>query len=286
MIFDAVLDAVLDSLKTLPYLFVAFLMMEALEHHAADKMNSCLIRTRHLGPLVGALLGCIPQCGFSIMASNLYAGGVLSLGTLMAVYLATSDEALIILLSGRAPVKSILLILLAKVIIAVIAGYAVMLVMRLQRRGDIHHRQIGDLCRDDDCHCHDDNAGLLKPALHHTAKVFGFILIFTLALNLLMALAGFESLASLFLADSVLQPLLAGLIGLIPNCAASILLTQLYLEGILSFGAVTAGLGTAAGLGLVVLFRVNRDRRESVMITGLLYVIASAAGMVLHLIGI
>lgn len=284
MIFDIVLDGVLDSLKTLPFLFVAFLLMEALEHHASEKMNEWLLKTHKLGPLVGAVLGCIPQCGFSIMASDLYSGGVLSLGTLLAVYLATSDEALIIMFSGSAAMNDILAIIAVKVIIGIVAGYGIMLVMKVLRVNDSYRKNIGDLCRDDDCHCHDENAGLLKPTLHHTLKIFAFILGFTVLLNLILELVGFDSLATVFLADSVWQPFLAAVIGLIPNCASSVMLTQLYIEGILSFGSVIAGLGTAAGLGLVVLFKVNKNRKESLFIVGLLYAIAVVSGIIIQFI--
>ena len=285
MISDALLDAVLDCVKMLPFLFAAFLLLEALEHHVSEKMNDALARTRALGPLVGSLLGCVPQCGFSILASNFYAGGVISLGTLLSVYLATSDEALVILISGAAPAGRILMIIAAKIAIGLTAGYLVMAVMRLLRiRDRSEKKDIGDLCRDESCGCHDEHAGLLKPALNHTVKIFLFIFVFTLILNIVLELIGLEHLSRILLADSLFQPFLAALIGLIPNCAASVILTQLYMEGILSFGAVVAGLGSSAGLGLVVLFRVNRDRKEDLIILALLYGIAVLSGIILQVI--
>ena len=285
MISDALLDAVLDCVKMLPFLFAAFLLLEALEHHVSEKMNDALARTRALGPLVGSLLGCVPQCGFSILASNFYAGGVISLGTLLSVYLATSDEALVILISGAAPAGRILMIIAAKIAIGLIAGYLVMAVMRLLRiRDRSEKKDIGDLCRDESCGCHDEHAGLLKPALNHTIKIFLFIFVFTLILNIVLELIGLEHLSRILLADSLFQPFLAALIGLIPNCAASVILTQLYMEGILSFGAVVAGLGSSAGLGLVVLFRINRDRKEDLIILALLYGIAVLSGIILQVI--
>ena len=285
MFLDALIDALLDCVKMLPFLFAAFLLLEALEHRVSERMESALMRTRRFGPLVGALLGCVPQCGFSILASNFYAGGVISLGTLLSVYLATSDEALVILISGAAPAGSILAVIAAKIVIGAAAGYLVMGGMHLLRiRDRSQQKDIGDLCRDESCGCHDENAGLLKPALNHTVKIFGFIFVFTLALNLLLELVGLEHLSRILLTDSVLQPVLAALIGLIPNCAASVILTQLYVEGILSFGSVVAGLGSSAGLGLVVLFRVNRDRREDLIILGLLYGLAVISGIILQII--
>lgn len=285
MFLDALIDALLDCVKMLPFLFAAFLLLEALEHRVSERMESALMRTRRFGPLVGALLGCVPQCGFSILASNFYAGGVISLGTLLSVYLATSDEALVILISGAAPAGSILAVIAAKIVIGAAAGYLVMGGMHLLRiRDRSQQKDIGDLCRDESCGCHNENAGLLKPALNHTVKIFGFIFVFTLALNLLLELVGLEHLSRILLTDSVLQPVLAALIGLIPNCAASVILTQLYVEGILSFGSVVAGLGSSAGLGLVVLFRVNRDRREDLIILGLLYGLAVISGIILQII--
>ncbi|MBQ0059675.1 MAG: arsenic efflux protein, partial [Lachnospiraceae bacterium] len=253
-LLDVFLDAGWDCLKMLPFLFPAFLLMEALEHHGADKMNIWLKRTGAFGPLVGSCLGIVPQCGFSVIASEFYAGGVISLGTLLAVYLSTSDEALIILLSGLNNGGWILKIVLAKIIIGVIAGYLVMIVMRLLRINR-SGKDIGDLCRDDNCGCKEEDAGILKPALYHTVKIWIFLFVFTLILDLVLELVGFQSLAKVLLHNSVFQPLFAALLGLIPSCASSILLTDLFLEGILSFGSVVAGLSTAAGLGLVVLFR-------------------------------
>ena len=284
MLLDAVLDAVIDCVKMLPFLFAAFLLLEALEHHVSERMNDALAKTRALGPLVGSLLGCVPQCGFSILASNFYAGGVISLGTLLSVYLATSDEALVILLSGTAGAGEIFRIIAAKIVIGLIAGYLVMGVMRALRIKDrSSKKEIGDLCRDESCGCHDEHAGILKPALKHTAKIFAFILVFTLILNIVLEFAGIEHLSRILLNNSVFQPVLAALIGLIPNCAASVILTQLYVEGLLSFGSVIAGLGSSAGLGLVVLFRINRDRREDLIILALLFGIAALSGILIQL---
>ena len=284
-ILDAIWDGLIDCLKMLPFLFLAFLLLEVLEHRAAEKMNRLLRKTEKAGPAVGALLGCVPQCGFSVLASNFYAGGMISLGTLMAVFLATSDEALIILISGAAPADKILWMILAKILIGILFGYLIMLVMHLFR---IHtdRRKIGDkcgnLCREDDCGCHDEKAGLLKPALKHTAKIFLFLLVFTIALNVLLEVVGLDKISGLLLTDSPFQPVLAALIGLIPNCASSVILTQLYVQGVLSFGAAIAGLCSSAGLGLVVLFRMNKSRSENVIILGLLFGISVLSGVILQ----
>lgn len=280
MLIDVLADAALDCLKDLPFLFSAFLLLEALEHHVSDKMNRALAGAGGAGPLIGAALGCVPQCGFSIMASDLYAGGVISLGTLLAVYLSTSDEALIILLSNTGYLADVGLLILTKIVIGIIAGYSVMVLMRAfgNRRSSLT-KDIGHIC--DHCGCH-EHGGILKPALRHTGEVILFLFVFTFLLNLLLELIGMENLSGLFLSESIFQPALAALIGLIPNCAASVILTQLYIDGVISFGSAVAGLCSAAGLGLVVLYRINRNLKENLTITGLLYVIAIVAGMLIQ----
>ena len=278
---DTILDAVLDCLKDLPFLFVAFLLMEALEHHVSEKMNRVLEKSGNWGPLAGALLGCIPQCGFSIMASDFFAGGVISLGTLLAVFLSTSDEAVIILMSNPQYLGDVGRLLLTKVAIGIIAGYVVLFFENLYYRKHPHTKKIEQLC--EHCHCEEEGEGILKPALHHTAEVFIFLLIFTVLLNILLDVIGMKTISRLLLSNSVFQPVLAALIGLIPNCAASVMLTQLYIDGIISFGSAVAGLCSAAGLGLVVLFRMNdRHKRENMGIIVLLYGIAVLSGIILQ----
>ena len=250
---DVLLDAVLDSLKTLPFLFGAFLLMETAEKHYGKHMDSILKKSKWGGPLAGSILGCIPQCGFSVIASNLYAGGLITLGTLLSVYLSTSDEAIILLLTDSSRGSDILKLMVTKVIIGIIAGYLVDLIFFKQRQG----RNMDQICSD--CHCEEETS-ILKPALHHTVHLFAWLL-----------------------GDTVFQPVLAALIGLIPNCAASVILTQLYLSGSISFASVVAGLCTGAGAGLLVLFKMNKDRKENLKVLGLLYVIAVIAGIVLEL---
>lgn len=274
--FDVLLDAILDSMKTLPFLFGAFLLMEAAEKHYGKHMDAILKKSKWGGPLAGSLLGCIPQCGFSVIASNLYAGGLITLGTLLAVYLSTSDEAIILLLADSSRGSDILKLMLTKVIIGILAGYVTDLIFFKQRQG----RNMEQICSD--CHCEEEN-GILKPALHHTIHLFSWLLVLTLILNVVMELTGAEQLSAWLLGNTVFQPILAALIGLIPNCAASVILTQLYLSGAISFASVVAGLCTGAGAGLLVLFKMNKDKRENLKILSLLYVIGVLAGMILEL---
>lgn len=279
MVIDVIVDALLDCGKMLPFLFGAFLLLEALEHSANERMNRILAKAGNAGPAAGAALGCVPQCGFSVVAANLYAGGVITLGTLLAVMIATSDEAILILLGNPGQGGEIVKLLITKVVIAVAAGY---LVDAFGKGRNRRKKEIEELCRECGCHSHH---GILRPALYHTVKVFLFLLIFTGILNFAVEVLGMERISEILLADTLFQPLIAALIGLIPNCASSVILTRLYLSGVISFASVIAGLCTGAGLGLAVLFKVNQDKKENVRILGLLYGISAAVGILLQAAG-
>lgn len=281
---DVLTDTLLDVVRLIPFLFLAYLAMECLEHKAGDGTRK-LIRWAggrgriHAGPVIGGLLGAVPQCGFSAAASNLYAGRVTSLGTLIAVYLSTSDEMLPILISERAPVKTILVILLSKALIGTAAGMVIDCAVR--RRGREREGGIHDICEKEHCHC---EQGIVRSALSHTVRIAFFILLVTLVLNLALHFAGEDALAGMLLNRPVLGPMLAGLVGLIPNCGGSVAITQLYLEGAMGMGSALAGLLAGSGVGLLVLFRANRDKRENLMILGLLYGIGVAVGIVAELL--
>ena len=266
-----------ETAKLLPFLFIAYLFMEYLEHHAADKMEGLLRAIGPAGPFVGALLGCIPQCGFSATASNLYAAGLVSRGTLLAVFLSTSDEALPLLLGQSNAAAEIGRLLLCKLLIGMAIGFAVNAIERKWGKS----RELADLC--EHCGCHEHH-GILRPAVWHTLQIALFCLILNFVLHLGFDLLGQDRLAVLLLADSWAQPLLAALIGLVPNCAASVMLTQLYLNGVISFGAVLAGLCAGAGVGLAVLVRVNGSKRDTVMTVGVLYLVSALAGLLLQIL--
>lgn len=280
-IFDVFLDAVLDTLKVLPFLFIAFLVIEFLEHRAQDKIKHLFTRAGILGPAIATILGCVPQCGFSVMSANLYSSGIIALGTLIAVFLSTSDEAIILLATTHNGSFEIFKLLITKIIIALIFGYAIYFIERNKHK--VHHPHSHDLCEQDHCGCEEDG-GILRPALIHTVKVFGFLLLFTVIIDLIVALVGTDALAHLLLSDSIFQPFLSAIIGFIPNCASSVLLTQLYIEGTLSFGALISGLCTNAGAGLLVLFRDKSKFRENLKIIGILYACAVIPGIILHII--
>lgn len=274
MILDALTDAVFDTLRILPFLFAAFLALEAIEHYSNQLSNRLLTSVGKAGPFAGALLGCIPQCGFSAAAANLYSGGLLSLGTLLAVFLSTSDEAVFILLAHPGNGKTVISLLVLKAAIGMTAGFLIDLLFRKRKK----EKHIEDMCRT--CGCKDGN-GILRPAFIHTARLAVYLLAFTFCLNIVLSFAGVEQLARILGKDTLLQPFIAALLGMIPNCAASVLITELYLSGSLSFGAALAGLCAGAGIGPVVLFRSNHAPRENIAILLLLYGCAVIAGIIL-----
>lgn len=278
-IIEVLTETFIDTAKMLPFLFGVYLLIEYLEHKASDKFSGALRKLGAFGPIGGAAIGCLPQCGFSVAASNLYSGRLISLGTLLAVFIATSDEAVPILLASPEGAKKILPLILAKLIIAAAAGLAVDLIIRLVRgHKNEEDEPYHDLCEDCGCEEH----GIVYSAAKHTVQITVFVFVISLILGLLMAFLGDEALSKLLMSDNPLQPVLTALIGLIPNCAASVVLTNLYAAGTLSFGAVVAGLSTGAGLGLVVLFKTNKSLKENLTVTGILYFIGVFAGLMLE----
>lgn len=286
MFLDALLDSLLDSLKLLPFLLLTYLLMEYLEHKASKKTEELVVKSGFFGPLWGSLLGVVPQCGFSAAASNLYAGRVITLGTLISIYLSTSDEMLPIMISEKAPAAMIFKILGLKVLIGMILGFLVDLAVRLIKGPiRIEYRKehlIEQICDHDHCNC--DDGHIFKSACMHTLQVFAFIFVISLVLNLVIGVVGEETIASFMAGKDILSVFLSALIGLIPNCASSVVITQLYMEGILSFGAMMAGLLVGAGVGLLVLFRVNEKITGSLKITGLLYILGVISGIILSVI--
>ena len=277
MILHALEHALLDTVRMVPFLLAAFLILEAVEHYSNQYMNRMLGKVGKAGPVVGALFGCVPQCGFSVAAANLYSGGVITLGTLLAVFLSTSDEAVLILLGHPGSGRVIGQLLLGKVLIGILFGYLTDLVLRKKKE----EKHIEELCRS--CGC-SDHGGIVKPALRHTIRLTVYILVFTFVLTLLLEWIGTEALTAVLGKDAWFQPLVTAFLGLIPNCASSILITELYLAGGLSFASAMAGLCAGAGGGMAVLFRANHPMKENFAILGLLYGASAATGLLLEIL--
>ncbi len=279
-LWDVLLDALIDCAKLTPFLLVTVFLMEYLEHRAADKLVGAVRRAGRFGPLLGAAAGCIPQCGFSSACAQLFNGGFVSAGTLVAVFLATSDEALPILLGHPDALDTALLLLAVKAALGVAAGYAVDALWRRDRQQAALQLEAGE----HRCECRQGAplGRILLEAVRRTLSILLFLFIFSAMLGLLIEGVGRERLAS-FLLPGPFQPLLAALFGFIPNCAASVLLTQLYLDGMISFGSAVAGLGTAAGVGLLVLLRSRHRARTYAIVLGGTYAAAALCGMLLQL---
>lgn len=288
MIWDCFLDAAIDSLKILPFLFVTYIVMEYVEHRMEETSKDAIRKSGKMGPLFGALCGIVPQCGFSAAASNLYAGRVITIGTLIAVYLSTSDEMLPILISEHVPVVTMIKILGLKFFIALIMGFCVDLIFAHSMHMRAYAERVPEdeaffikkICESEQCKCND---GILKSAIKHTFHIILFLMLISFTLNVVLTAVGEESLYNFILNKPVIGVFLSGIIGLIPNCAASVIITDLYLKGLMSLGAMMSGLLVGAGVGLVVLWRVNSSFKDTLKVIGILYVCGISAGLLLEL---
>lgn len=280
---EIIIDSVIDSIKLLPFLFLTYLFMEWLEHKTGSAARNRIRTAGKLGPVWGGLLGVIPQCGFSAAASSLFTGRVITVGTLIAVYLSTSDEMFPIMISNAVPAVTIIRILACKAAIGIISGLIVEYVythILKKQEGDL---DIYEICEEERCNC---EHGLISSAATHTLKVFVYIFLISLGLNIIIGLVGEETLAGLFTGAPVIGELIAALVGLIPNCASSVVITQLYLDHIIGAGAMMAGLLVNAGVGLLILFRLNHDRVQNLKIIGTLYGLGVFWGIIIELSGI
>lgn len=274
---EVFLHGVLDTLKIIPFLFLTYLLMEFIEHSAGDKAERFMQRAGVFAPAVGGALGALPQCGFSAAASNLYAGRIISVGTLVAVFLSTSDEMIPILVSGRVPFGTVALVVLYKALVGITVGLGIDLALRLMKK-EQEKINIDAICDEDNCHC---EKGILHSALHHTLTISLFVLAVTLAINALVFFVGEENLGGVMYDKPFISHLAAAVFGLIPNCAASVVLTTLCTEGLITAGTMMSGLFSGAGVGLLVLFKVNKHIKENLIIVGIII----AAGLVFGLIG-
>ena len=358
LLIDILLDAGKDTLSLVPFLLVTYLALETLEHVAGDRVNGAIKRAGAAGPVVGSLLGIVPQCGFSAMAATLYAGRVVTLGTLVAVFLSTSDEMLPLLLAEQVPVQTMAMLLASKALIALITGFIVDAAIRGLRRnarahaairrtvlgttanpahvncahddhtgGDIIDEvaeagvsadHIHELCERDHCGCDEDEGehghahghdhvdehghhhdhghshshegapvlSIIRSAISHTVQVSVFIFLVTLILVAVLETFGESAIEQFLRGNETLAVLGAALVGLIPNCSASVVITQLYLEGALQLAPMLAGTLISAGVGYLVLFRTNRSARENALFLVMMYVIGAGWGLVLSAFGL
>lgn len=249
-----------ECLQIFPLLYVSYLLMEALEHRAGERTYTLIRRSGKVGPLFGGLLGMLPQCGFSAAAAGLYAGRVVTLGTVIAVFLSTSDEMIPVLVAGKMPLPTVLILVLIKAAIAILCGFLCDLLIRREP----NHGEVEEMCEQEGCHC--EGKSLFLAALLHAARVLFFIFAVSFALHVGLELIGEERLATLPLRIPFVSHLFAALIGLVPNCAASVVLCELYLGGALSLGGMLSGLLVGSGVGILVLFRANRHQKENLLI--------------------
>lgn len=276
---DIIIDALIDSLKLLPFLFVVYLIMEILEHKSNSHTEKIIKKSGKFGPIIGSALGIFPQCGFSVMASNLYIVRVISLGTLISIYLSTSDEMLPILLSSNVEVSTILKFLLVKLVIGMLFGLLIDLFVN--RKKQKISNEITKICEHEHCHC-DEN--IWWSATKHTFTIFIFVLAINLGMDILINLIGEDKISSFLINRSILGPIVSGVIGFIPNCASSVIITELYLNNALTFGSAISGLLCASGLGVLVLFKMNKNYKENILIVFILYTISVLVGIIFNVL--
>ena len=278
-ILEILQDTAVDTIKLIPFLFITYLIMEYIEHKTSNKLRETIKKSGKFGPLLGAVAGIFPQCGFSVSATNLYAGRVITIGTLIAVYITTSDEMLPILLTEAVPLKTILTILGIKLVLGIIAGFIVDIIFNALKK-EPTEQDIEELWEHEHCHCEE---GIISSATKHTLNITIFIFIITFILNGIITYIGEEAIAHFISKNIILGPIIAGLIGLVPNCASSVILTELFISNVISMPVLISGVAVNAGVGLLVLFKTNKDLKENLNIIGTLYIIGVISGIILEL---
>lgn len=286
LILDVLLDALIDGAKMLPFLYLAYLLIEWLERNHGQRIENALAGGGRWGFVPGAVLGCVPQCGFSAVAANFYASRVITPGTLLAVFVATSDEAIPLLAAEPGMWGTLAVLLVLKVILGMAAGFVLDVPLRRVLPQSLYGGYAGH-ADEVDCHEeHEEHSGIFLAALRHTLEIFAFILLFSFLIGLVFELVGEGAITALLGRMGPFQPMVAALIGLVPNCAASVLLAQLYMQGAITFGSLMAGLIAGAGIGLAVLWRVNPSWKQNLFMTGLLWAAGAAVGIVLQFLPI
>ena len=258
----------------LPFIFIIYLIIEYFEHKNNTALSHILTKSKKVGPIIGALLGSMPQCGFSVIGADLFSKKSITMGTIVAIFIATSDEAIPIILSVPGEWKTAVLIIIVKIVIAIISGLAIDLVYKGYIREEHTHHANCDVC----------NSGIFKCALRHTIRIFIFILITSALLSIITDAVGVETITNYLQRFTLLQPFIVSLIGLIPSCAISVILTECFLLKIIPFSSLIAGLCSSAGVGLLLLFKRNRSMKENLTIVLILYLIGAISGLIIQLI--
>ena len=279
--FEVIEYTLLDSVKLIPFLFIAFLLMEVIEHKLSKKSRKVIEKSGKFGPFFGGLLGAFPQCGFSALATNLYSARIITMGTLIAIYLSTSDEMLPLMIAEKVELSFIIKVVGLKVLIGIICGFVIDFFLR--RKETSKKNEIHDMCEHDHCDC---KHSIILASLIHTVKIILFIALASFILNTLIYLIGEDNIGKIFLKDSIFSPFISCLIGLIPNCGASVIITELYLNGAISFASLISGLLTGAGIGLLILFKENKNMKENLTILGLIYGIGVISGVIIEMLGV
>ena len=275
---ELLIDVLIDTLKLMPYLFITFLILEYIEHKLSKKNEKVLIKNKKYGPIIGGVLGGLPQCGFSTMASSLFSNRVITMGTLIAVYLSTSDEMLPVMISEHVSILILLRIILFKVVLGIIIGFVIDIIIG-PKKEDMN---IHDMCEDDNCSCEED--GILISSIKHTLKIGLFILIANLLISLVIDKVGEDKLSNLLLNENIFKYFIASLIGLIPNCASSVIITELYLSKIITIGTLLSGLLTGSGLGILLLFKTNKNLKENLIILSIIYFVGVIVGFLIDIL--
>ena len=276
---DIIKDTLIDGVKLLPFLFIAFFTIEFIEHKLSNKSKETIKKSGKLGPLFGGALGMVPQCGFSSAAANLYATKIITVGTLVAIFLSTTDEMIPILISRGADLGVVIKLIGIQAVIGVIAGFIIDFIFKNKKVEEIE-----DFCEHEHCDC--EHKSILESSIRHTLNILAFIMIISFILNLGLYYLGEDVLANLFLKNSLFGPFVASLVGLIPNCAASVVLTELYLNSAITLGSVIAGLLTGSGVAILILFRVNKNLKENLFVLGAIYSVGVISGIIIDLIGL
>ena len=274
---ECIIDGVIDTLKLLPYLFITFVFLEFIEHKLSKKNQKVLAENEKYGPAVGGVLGALPQCGFSSMAANLFSSRVITMGTLIAVFLSTSDEMLPIMISEHANIILLLQIICFKIIINIVIGFIIDLKKKKKESMEITH-----MCEHDHCDC--KHKGIIRSSIKHTIKIGLFILIANLLINIVIFYIGEKNLSNLLLQKNIFTYFIASIIGLIPNCASSVIITELYLSNLISIGTLLSGLLTGSGLGILLLFKTNKKLKENLVILSIIYFVGVFIGLIVDLL--